>query len=49
VFKDRVKLLVPMKREQTTEDIGFAAVFLASDRAWNITGQAPHADGGVMM
>jgi meso-butanediol dehydrogenase / (S,S)-butanediol dehydrogenase / diacetyl reductase len=49
VFEDRVNLLVPMKREQTPEDIGWAAVFLASDQARNITGQALHVDGGVVM
>ena len=49
VFEDRVNLLVPMQREQTPEDIGWAAVFLASDQARNITGQALHVDGGVVM
>jgi NAD(P)-dependent dehydrogenase (short-subunit alcohol dehydrogenase family) len=32
--------VIPMKREQTPEDIGRAAVFLASEDARNITGQA---------
>jgi NAD(P)-dependent dehydrogenase (short-subunit alcohol dehydrogenase family) len=49
VFEDRVNLIVPMKREQTPEDIGWAAVFLASDQARNVTGQALHVDGGVVM
>jgi NAD(P)-dependent dehydrogenase (short-subunit alcohol dehydrogenase family) len=49
VFENRVNAIIPMKREQTPEDIGNAAVFLASDEARNITGQALHVDGGVVM
>ncbi len=49
VFENRVNVIIPMKREQTPEDIGNAAVFLASDEARNITGQALHVDGGVVM
>ena len=49
VFENRVNVTIPMKREQTPEDIGNAAVFLASDEARNITGQALHVDGGVVM
>ena len=41
--------LVPLKREQTPEDIGWAAVFLASEEARNITGVALPVDGGVMI
>lgn len=49
VFENRVQAIVPMKREQTPEDIGWAAVFLASEEARQITGQALHVDGGVVM
>src|SRR5512132_2566617 len=49
VFDKRVGDLVPMKREQTPEDIGWAAVFLASEEARNITGQALNVDGGSVM
>jgi meso-butanediol dehydrogenase/(S,S)-butanediol dehydrogenase/diacetyl reductase len=49
VFDGRVQAVIPMKREQTPEDIGWAAVFLASDEARNITGQALEVDGGVVM
>jgi NAD(P)-dependent dehydrogenase (short-subunit alcohol dehydrogenase family) len=49
VFESRVQAVIPMKREQTPEDIGWAAVFLASEEARNITGQALHVDGGVVM
>ena len=49
VFEKRVNDLVPLKREQTPDDIGWAAVFLASEEARNITGQALNVDGGVVM
>ena len=49
VFESRVQALIPLKREQTPEDIGWAAVFLSSDEARNITGQALNVDGGVVM
>jgi len=37
-----------LRREQTVEDIGRVAGFLASDDAVNITGQAFNVDGGVI-
>jgi meso-butanediol dehydrogenase / (S,S)-butanediol dehydrogenase / diacetyl reductase len=49
VFDKRVGDLVPMKCEQQPEDIGWAAVFLASDEARYITGQALNVDGGCVM
>ena len=49
VFEKRVSDLTPMKCEQTPEDIGWAAVFLASDEARYITGQALNVDGGCVM
>ena len=49
VFDKRVSDIIPLKREQTPEDIGWAAVFLASDEARNITGVALPVDGGVMI
>jgi len=49
VFDKRVADIIPMKREQTPEDIGWAAVFLASEHARNITGQALNVDGGSVM
>jgi meso-butanediol dehydrogenase / (S,S)-butanediol dehydrogenase / diacetyl reductase len=48
VFEKRVTDIVPMKCEQTPEDIGWAAVFLASDEARFITGQALNVDGGCV-
>jgi meso-butanediol dehydrogenase/(S,S)-butanediol dehydrogenase/diacetyl reductase len=49
VFDKRVSDVIPMRREQTPEDIGRAAVFLASEDARNITGQALNVDGGSVM
>ncbi len=49
MFERRVQEWIPMKREQTPEDIGHAAVFLASEEARNITGQALMVDGGAVM
>ena len=49
MFDRRVQEWVPLRREQTPEDIGHAAVFLASEEARNITGQALMVDGGAAM
>jgi len=40
---------VPLGREQTAEDIGYAVVFFASEDAKNITGQSLNVDGGLVM
>jgi NAD(P)-dependent dehydrogenase (short-subunit alcohol dehydrogenase family) len=40
---------VPRGREQTPEDIGHLAAFLASDAARNITGQWIAVDGGITL
>ena len=40
---------MPLGREQTPEDIGNLAVFLASDLSLNITGQAINVTGGSRM
>jgi NAD(P)-dependent dehydrogenase (short-subunit alcohol dehydrogenase family) len=37
----------PLGREQTGEDIGAAVVFLCSDRARNVTGEALYVAGGM--
>ena len=44
-----VENMIPMKREQTPEDIGKMAAFLASDDASSITGQSINVDGGRFM
>jgi NAD(P)-dependent dehydrogenase (short-subunit alcohol dehydrogenase family) len=49
LFERRVQEWVPMRREQTPEDIAHAVVFLASEAARNITGQALMVDGGIVM
>ena len=48
-FDKLVEANIPMKREQTPEDIGKLTAFLASDDAHNITGQAINVDGGRRM
>ena len=45
-FEKVVQDTIPMKREQTPEDIGNLCAFLVSDMAHNITGQAINVDGG---
>lgn len=46
---DKVRRVVPLGRWQTPEDIAAMAVFLASARAHNITGQTINVDGGFVM
>jgi NAD(P)-dependent dehydrogenase (short-subunit alcohol dehydrogenase family) len=45
----KVKAVCPLGRWQTPEDIAALAVFLASERAGNITGQTMNVDGGWVM
>ena len=46
---EKIEKLVPLNRWQTPEDIAAMAVFLASDRAANVTGQTINVDGGYVM
>jgi 2-hydroxycyclohexanecarboxyl-CoA dehydrogenase len=46
---EKVKAIVPLGRWQTAEDIAAMAVFLASPRAGNVTGQTINVDGGYVM
>jgi NAD(P)-dependent dehydrogenase (short-subunit alcohol dehydrogenase family) len=46
---DKIRKLVPLNRWQQPEDIAAMAVFLASARARNITGQTINVDGGYVM
>ncbi len=46
---DKIKKVVPLNRWQQPEDIAAMAVFLASIRARNITGQTINVDGGFVM
>ena len=45
----RLQTGTPLKRPQTPEDMGNLAVFLASDLACEITGQAINVDGGAVL
>lgn len=46
---EKVKKIAPLGRWQTPEDMAAAAVFLASKRAHNMTGQTLNVDGGQVM
>jgi NAD(P)-dependent dehydrogenase (short-subunit alcohol dehydrogenase family) len=46
---EKIGRLVPLNRWQTPEDIAAMAVFLASTRGQNITGQTINVDGGYVM
>ena len=46
---EKVQKLVPLGRWQTPEDVAAMAVFLASARAANVTGQTINVDGGYVM
>ncbi|UCE87439.1 MAG: SDR family oxidoreductase [Deltaproteobacteria bacterium] len=48
-FDAYIQANCPLRREQTPEDIGHAVVFLVSEAARNITGQALNVDGGIQM
>lgn len=47
--QEKVDRLVPLRRWQSPDDIAALAVFLASPRAANITGQTMNVDGGYVM
>ncbi len=49
VFDTMIAERIPMKKEQTPEDVADAVAFFASDDAKNITGQALNVDGGFFM
>ena len=49
IFEGVVARGVPLRREQTPEDIGKLVAFLASDDARNITGQEIKVDGGITL
>jgi NAD(P)-dependent dehydrogenase (short-subunit alcohol dehydrogenase family) len=46
---EKIARLVPLGRWQEPEDIAAMAVFLASPRAGNVTGQTVNVDGGYVM
>jgi NAD(P)-dependent dehydrogenase (short-subunit alcohol dehydrogenase family) len=46
---DKIRRVVPLGRWQEPEDIAAMAVFLASERARNVTGQTVNVDGGFVM
>jgi len=48
-FEKKVQQLIPMKKEQTPDDIGKLTAFLASEDSQNITGQSINVNGGLIM
>ena len=46
---EKIARLVPLNRWQAPEDVAAMAVFLASERAANVTGQTINVDGGYVM
>ncbi|GIW80505.1 MAG: 3-oxoacyl-ACP reductase [Gemmatales bacterium] len=46
---EKVRKVIPLGRWQEPEDIANMAVFLASNRARNVTGQTINVDGGFVM
>lgn len=46
---EKIAKVVPLNRWQTPEDLADMAVFLASKRANNVTGQCVNVDGGFVM
>ncbi len=46
---EKIRRVVPLNRWQEPEDVAAMAVFLASDRARNVTGQTVNVDGGFVM
>lgn len=46
---EKIRRVVPLGRWQTPEDVAQMAVFLASERAKNVTGQTINVDGGFVM
>ena len=45
----KIRAVVPLGRWQTAEDVASMIVFLSSQRAENVTGQAINVDGGFVM
>jgi NAD(P)-dependent dehydrogenase (short-subunit alcohol dehydrogenase family) len=45
----KIRQVVPLGRWQTPDDVAAMIVFLASDRAANVTGQTVNVDGGFVM
>ena len=46
---DKISRMIPLKRWIVPEDVANMAVFLASSRANNVTGQSINVDGGYVM
>ena len=47
IFDKSIRMKIPLVRPQTSEAIGQAVAFFASDEAHEITGQTLNIDGGA--
>ncbi len=47
--EQKIKMISPLARWQTAEDVANTAVFLMSSRAKNVTGQTLNVDGAQVM
>lgn len=47
--EEKIQRVIPLARWQSPEDIASMALFLASERARNVTGQTINVDGGFVM
>lgn len=48
-IRDLAKLITPLRRAGTVDEVGAVCLFLASDESSYITGQVIHCDGGMYM
>ena len=49
VFDTMVEEKIPLKKEQTPDDVADAVCFFVSEESRNITGQTLNVDGGFFM
>ncbi|MGE5370647.1 MAG: 3-oxoacyl-ACP reductase FabG [Solirubrobacterales bacterium] len=48
-IRELAKVIIPLKRHGTVDEVANVALFLASDEASYVTGQCIHVDGGMCM
>ena len=48
-FEDKINRVIPLRRQQSAQDVANMAVLLASDACSSVTGQCLNVDGGFVM